>query len=455
MFRWKCWRMEGFVILLLSLSLPVAVVVAYDAVVFSNDQQITEHYPSIENMVSTASPGAPLVFIVNPDFTLESDLLGLPAIVKSSFYHSDRYYTDVIRVPDAVTVPSVDDFSPNASIYILEGTEWASMQRLAQELLPQMGSAYTAIITSSDAVSTRKNRVKRVVTSEMEDNASSGVQDSSEGPYINMPMNLPPYNRTEYPDVKPSSAGLGSCMLYMEGVNIVVMSKKMFATIPIRSLVNTTTWSYANGDVQCSNSSSGTYSFTVRLMLKGDVTDAKNQIKISSGKEVKFKLIFTGTTAGYWGLSDIEALKLVVEPVSGSSPSFISQPATATGKAISAASVGNVGFNSVEGFAMACSDSQAAFLKTDQDGVLIGISLYNTEVQTFGVKPDPKTKQMYFTRQVEDCIGTFSTGSWMGIVSSLILLSGFIFGFMMLNSVQTMDRFDDPKHKQIVINVRE
>lgn len=35
------------------------------------------------------------------------------------------------------------------------------------------------------------------------------------------------------------------------------------------------------------------------------------------------------------------------------------------------------------------------------------------------------------------------------------MLAGFIFGFLMLNSVQTMDRFDDPKHKQIVINVRE
>lgn len=465
MFKWEYWRMQSSIVVLLSLSLS-RIVMAYDAVIFSNDQQVTERYPSIENMVSTASAESPLVFIVNPDFTLgqfskqasayslRSDVSGLPATVKSSSYHSDRYYADVIRVPDAVTVPSADDFSPNANIYILEGTEWASMERLAQEVLPQLGPAYTAIITATDGVSTRKNRVKRVVTSEMRDDASVDVQ-ASPGKDVKMPINLPPYNREEY-DVKPLSGGLGSCMLYMEGVNIVVQNnKKMFATIPIRSLVNTTTWSYANDDVQCSNSTEGTYSFVVRLKLKGDVTDAKQQIKIRSGSQVIFKLIFAGTAAGYWGLSEVEAINVVVDPITDSGHSFISQTAKAASKAISTASVANVGFSSVVGFAMACSDSQAAFFKTDQDGVLIGISLYNTEVQTIAVHPDPKTKKMFFTGQVQDCIGTFSTGSWMGILSSLILLSGFIFGFLMLNSVQTMDRFDDPKHKQIVINVRE
>ncbi|VDM52095.1 unnamed protein product [Angiostrongylus costaricensis] len=355
--------MQFFIVVLFS----TPVVMAYDAVVFSNDQQVTKDYPTIENLVFTASASSPLVFIVNPDFTLGqfskqalafslgSDTSGLPATVKSSSYHSDRYYSDVIRVPDAVIVKSSDDFVPNANVYILEGTEWASMELLAQEFLPQLGRTYTAIITATEGVSTRKDRVKRVATSEMVDDASSGVQESG-GPDVKMPMNLPPYNRTEYPNVKPLSAGLGSCLLYLEGVNIVVQnSKKMFATIPIRSMVNTTT---------C---------FVVRLKLKGDVTDAKQQIKISSG----------------------------------------SQSAKAESKAISA-SVGNVGFKSVVGFAMACSDSQAAFFNTDQDGVLIGISLYNTEIQTVAVYPDPKTKQMYFTRQVDDCIGTFSTGSWMG-----------------------------------------
>ena len=43
----------------------------------------------------------------------------------------------------------------------------------------------------------------------------------------------------------------------------------------------------------------------------------------------------------------------------------------------------------------------------------------------------------------------------MGIVSSLVLVGVLLFGYLMLNSVQTQDRYDDPKAKQIQINVRE
>lgn len=43
----------------------------------------------------------------------------------------------------------------------------------------------------------------------------------------------------------------------------------------------------------------------------------------------------------------------------------------------------------------------------------------------------------------------------MGIVVVLILLAVLSFGYLMLNSVQTMDRFDDPKQKQLIINAKE
>lgn len=60
-----------------------------------------------------------------------------------------------------------------------------------------------------------------------------------------------------------------------------------------------------------------------------------------------------------------------------------------------------------------------------------------------------------FSRNVNDCVGTFSPGSWMGIIVSIVLASVLIFGYLMLNSVQTMDRFDDPKQKQLIINAKE
>nr|CDJ94276.1 ATPase domain containing protein [Haemonchus contortus] len=452
---------------LLVVLIAVSSVTAHDAVVFSNDQKITKDFPSIPNLISTASSESPLVFLVNPDFTLgqfsreaaaysqDKRVSGLPAVVKSSSHHASRYFSDSFYTPDAVVLTSPNNFVAGAKIYVLMGEEWASMQNLAEVVFPQIGDKYTGIITASDAVYWDKARVKRVVTSDMEnDDAPSGSPspDAAGGPDVAMPLNLPPYNRTEYPSVKPLGAGLGSCLLYMEGVNIVVQnSKKAFATIPIRS--NETTWNYADGDVNCVNDTAGEYRFAVRLKLKADAVDAKGQVKISSGSQLMFTLVFTGAKTGFWQLTDVVANKLSVEGTSQGG--FLSGAATAQEKVISPTSVQNVGFTSVQGFAIACSDSQAAFFRTNQENVLIGVSLYNTEVQPFAVYPDQKTQQMYFTRQVDDCVGTFSVGSWMAIVSILILLAGFIFGFLMLNSVQTMDRFDDPKHKQIVINVRE
>jgi V-type H+-transporting ATPase S1 subunit len=70
-------------------------------------------------------------------------------------------------------------------------------------------------------------------------------------------------------------------------------------------------------------------------------------------------------------------------------------------------------------------------------------------VQPFGAR------NARFTRNVDDCVGTFSVGSWMGIIVALVLVTALLLSWMMLNSVQTMDRFDDPKQKQIVINAKE
>ncbi|KAK6053972.1 hypothetical protein COOONC_08523 [Cooperia oncophora] len=92
------------------------------------------------------------------------------------------------------------------------------------------------------------------------------------------------------------------------------------------------------------------------------------------------------------------ANKLSVE---GVSQGFLSGTATAQEKAISYTSVQNVGFNSVQ-IRNSCSDSQRILSKIQiiNDNVLIGISLYNTEVQPFAVYPDKKTQQMFFTRQI-------------------------------------------------------
>ncbi|XP_071960671.1 V-type proton ATPase subunit S1-like isoform X2 [Antedon mediterranea] len=50
-----------------------------------------------------------------------------------------------------------------------------------------------------------------------------------------------------------------------------------------------------------------------------------------------------------------------------------------------------------------------------------------------------------------DCIGFFSEGIWMGLVTGLIVILILAFGFGMLASLSVMDKFDDPKGKTITV----
>jgi V-type H+-transporting ATPase S1 subunit len=81
--------------------------------------------------------------------------------------------------------------------------------------------------------------------------------------------------------------------------------------------------------------------------------------------------------------------------------------------------------------------------------------IFNLKIQPIGYVTDENKENVRFSRNVHDCVGTFSAGSLTGIIVTVVLAAVFIFGFLMLTSVQTMDRFDDPKVKQLVINSKE
>ncbi|XP_077981471.1 V-type proton ATPase subunit S1-like [Glandiceps talaboti] len=51
----------------------------------------------------------------------------------------------------------------------------------------------------------------------------------------------------------------------------------------------------------------------------------------------------------------------------------------------------------------------------------------------------------------DDCIGFFTEAIWMSLISILLMILIFAFGLIFLLSLSTMDRFDDPKGKQLVI----
>ncbi|XP_061684387.1 V-type proton ATPase subunit S1-like [Syngnathoides biaculeatus] len=50
-----------------------------------------------------------------------------------------------------------------------------------------------------------------------------------------------------------------------------------------------------------------------------------------------------------------------------------------------------------------------------------------------------------------DCAGFFTPGIWMGLLTSLLMLSIFVYGLHMIMQLNTMDRFDDPKGPSISV----
>lgn len=50
-----------------------------------------------------------------------------------------------------------------------------------------------------------------------------------------------------------------------------------------------------------------------------------------------------------------------------------------------------------------------------------------------------------------DCAGFFAPGTWMGLLTALLLGAIFACGLHMLLGLKTMDRFDDPKGATIAV----
>uniref|UniRef100_A0A1I7UH13 Ac45-VOA1_TM domain-containing protein n=1 Tax=Caenorhabditis tropicalis TaxID=1561998 RepID=A0A1I7UH13_9PELO len=357
----------------------------------------------------------------------------------------------MLNATSAQVITSADQFKSGSSIYIIAGEEWTSMEQLSEAIISKIDNSI-GIITATDGVSHAKtNRVKRVATDEM-DTASGSTSGGSATGNIPFPLILPPYNNTQF-NIAPDNKQ--SCLFYLEGVSVVLQQRndKTLAYASVLIPGTNLTYGYANGDVSCQNGTIGEFLFRLRLQLNTDVTGKQGNnpgFSIKSGERIDVSLNITGDLFGYWQLTGATANTLAVSGLgnfkSGSSAGqTIGEDGTRYSK-----------INSVAGWALACGQTQAIFFPTEDPNVQIGVALVNTQIQTFNVQNVPAwLKAPHFTLQTEDCQGTFSAGSWMGIVSALVLIAGLLFGYVMLQSVQTMDRFDDPKQKQIVINVRE
>lgn len=78
------------------------------------------------------------------------------------------------------------------------------------------------------------------------------------------------------------------------------------------------------------------------------------------------------------------------------------------------------------------------------------------QIQPFGVNVTKHnaandTDIYYKFGQCNYCSGFFTSGIWMGIISSLLMAFILAFGVYLMTSINTMDRFDDPKGKPLTI----
>uniref|UniRef100_A0AC34F2Y0 V-type proton ATPase subunit S1/VOA1 transmembrane domain-containing protein n=1 Tax=Panagrolaimus sp. ES5 TaxID=591445 RepID=A0AC34F2Y0_9BILA len=273
-----------------------------------------------------------------------------------------------------------------------------------------------------------------------------------------VPVVLPPYHDS---NLAPFDLKKRSCMLYLEGITILVLDVKSIGsaqkayTLPLKAANDSYGWddSYAvcpAGPKDGGNFTTGTpFSFIIDYRIsKPRQLVLENSVVMTVSKGFKLTLNFVSNSGFNLTSAFLDGLS-VEKGQSG----FITKDLTRTGNA---SNVYGTNIRAYFGYNYACSATPALLFPVKEDpDFLVGIILNNFQVQGFGVDKDGEGTIPYFSSRTADCIPTFNQGTWMGIIVTLILVSVLAFAFLMLNSVQTMDRFDDPKQKQIVINFKE
>lgn len=99
-------------------------------------------------------------------------------------------------------------------------------------------------------------------------------------------------------------------------------------------------------------------------------------------------------------------------------------------------------------YSYVCTRSGFLLYNSPKDAKKIWLYIENFQFQPFNVTTNSSS---YTFGRVNYCQGFFSSGIWMAISASLILTFILAFGITFLFNINTMDRFDDPKGKQLSI----
>ncbi|KAH7727307.1 VHA-19 protein [Aphelenchoides avenae] len=316
------------------------------------------------------------------------------------------------------------------------------------------------------------------------------------------PIIIPPYGLDTLAHVHApvkvdaNKRDVSSCLLYIEGLAVTVFKKgktdkdhsvgsAAAATISgIRYLPGgkadtgytdqskLPTFTYTDGDAVCFNITdikppkgqnskpSGikdSFSFNVVTTVKEPVNayaDKQHREQqqadfVVGPGQISFSLTFSRDKTDWytWGLVAVTGHSL--EDLKLQNTSMPAVPAS-------------VAYMQVYGFgnySYGCNCTKAALFVVDAN-YQIGLSFVGMQVTPYGAIWHNTTNGAdnwvaTFSPYVNDCVGTFSTGSVMGIVVGIIFASVLIFAFLMLNSIETLDRFDDPRQKPLVINFKE
>jgi hypothetical protein len=297
---------------------------------------------------------------------------------------------------------------------------------------------------------------------------------SAQGKEFRLPVVLPPFDVTDS-GVKPDTVKdtWGTCLFYMENLGIVVFQGKSAsptawsAVISPKDSSNKFTW---NDDyVNCAKNGTKaaetkftpqnfTFTVDVKTGPEGVPANQTNKPKplFTLKGNYKFTLSFE-TVIGYgWRLTDVKTEGFTVE-----SGEWLTKKLTIAAGSAQNTSVQKMDIGGYGDYNYGCSGTKVAVFPTDAKDkdkeIFVGVYFGNVQIQPFGyvVSSDKSKPGVHFSHNTADCVGTFTVGSLMGIIVSLVLASVLIFGFMMLNSVQGVDRFDDPKQKQLIINAKE
>ncbi|XP_066283673.1 V-type proton ATPase subunit S1-like [Branchiostoma lanceolatum] len=88
-------------------------------------------------------------------------------------------------------------------------------------------------------------------------------------------------------------------------------------------------------------------------------------------------------------------------------------------------------------------------LTTDKDNNTKGVITFQ------GLQVQPVDIENGAFSYANECVGFFTAPIWMGLLTTIILTLVLAFGVMMIMSLKTMDRFDDPKGKTITVTATD